>query len=293
MRRETISLWQIAFGAQSEQAPQRVRGWGAEVGMPTLFFCTPGSQTTFLQEVPMIVGHIHSMESMGLVDGPGIRTVIFLQGCALRCKFCHNPDTWEFQGGEELTPEALVKKISRFKPYFKGNGGVTFSGGEPLMQPEFLLEVLKLCRQEEIHTCIDTAGFGQGEYDEILSYTDLVLLDLKEITKPAYEAMTGRPMDRFDDFLEALKRNNTKIWIRHVVVPGLTDSEEHMKELKAYIDRIPNVEKVELLPYHLLGINKYEVMNLSYPLSGVPAMDKERTKQFQETYFNQYGGKQC
>ena len=241
----------------------------------------------------MIVGHIHSMESMGLVDGPGIRTVIFFQGCALRCKFCHNPDTWEFKGGEELTPEALVKKISRFKPYFKQNGGVTFSGGEPLMQPQFLLEVLKLCKQEEIHTCIDTAGVGQGNYDEILSYTDLVLLDLKEITKPAYESMTKMPMDRFDEFLEALKRNGTKIWIRHVVVPGLTDSEEHMKQLKAYIDRIPNVEKVELLPYHLLGINKYEVMNLSYPLANVPAMDKERTKHFQETYFNHYGGKQC
>ena len=114
----------------------------------------------------MIVGHIHSMESMGLVDGPGIRSVVFFQGCALRCKFCHNPDTWEFQGGEEMTPEALVKRISRFKPYFKQNGGVTFSGGEPLMQPEFLLKTLKLCKQEGIHTCIDTAGFGQGDYDE-------------------------------------------------------------------------------------------------------------------------------
>ena len=218
----------------------------------------------------MIVGHIHSMESMGLVDGPGIRSVVFFQGCALRCKFCHNPDTWEFQGGEEMTPEALVKKISRFKPYFKQNGGVTFSGGEPLMQPEFLLKTLKLCKQEGIHTCIDTAGFGQGDYNEILSYTDLVLLDLK-----------------------ALERNGTKLWIRHVVVPGLTDSKEHMQELKEYIDRIPNVEKVELLPYHLLGTNKYEVMNLSYPLKGVPAMDKERTKQLQKTYFDQYGGKQC
>lgn len=241
----------------------------------------------------MIVGHIHSMESMGLVDGPGIRSVVFFQGCALRCKFCHNPDTWEFQGGEEMTPEALVKKISRFKPYFKQNGGVTFSGGESLMQPEFLLKTLKLCKQEGIHTCIDTAGFGQGDYDEILSYTDLVLLDLKEITGPAYESMTGRPMEQFIEFLKALERNGTKLWIRHVVVPGLTDSKEHMQELKEYIDRIPNVEKVELLPYHLLGTNKYEVMNLSYPLKGVPAMDKERTKQLQKTYFDQYGGKQC
>ena len=170
---------------------------------------------------------------------------------------------------------------------------MTFSGGEPLMQPEFLLKTLKLCKQEGIHTCIDTAGFGQGDYDEILSYTDLVLLDLKEITGPAYESMTGRPMERFIEFLKALERNGTKLWIRHVVVPGLTDSKEHMQELKEYIDRIPNVEKVELLPYHLLGTNKYEVMNLSYPLKGVPAMDKERTKQLQKTYFDQYGGKQC
>ena len=158
----------------------------------------------------MIVGHIHSMESMGLVDGPGIRSVVFFQGCALRCKFCHNPDTWEFQGGEEITPEALVKKISRFKPYFKQNGGVTFSGGEPLMQPEFLLKTLKLCRQEGIHTCIDTAGFGQGDYDEILSYTNLVLLDLKEITELAYESMTGRPMERFNEFLKALEQNGSE-----------------------------------------------------------------------------------
>ena len=122
----------------------------------------------------MATGHIHSIESMGLVDGPGIRTVVFLQGCSLRCRFCHNPDTWDFEGGEIMEPAQLVQKIRRFKPYFKETGGVTFSGGEPLMQPDFLSETLKLCRQEGVHTCIDTAGCGMGNYDEILNHTCLL-----------------------------------------------------------------------------------------------------------------------
>jgi pyruvate formate lyase activating enzyme len=236
----------------------------------------------------MTVGRVHSMESMGLVDGPGIRTVIFFQGCSLRCRFCHNPDTWEYDCGELTEPEQLVKKICRFKPYFKNNGGVTFSGGEPLMQPEFLLEVLKLCKQEGIHTCIDTAGYGMGSYDEILNYTDLVLLDLKHINKDDYQMITKRTMDRFDEFLSALKRHGTKIWIRHVVVPGITDGRTHMQNLKDYISNIPNVEKVELLPYHLLGTNKYKVMGIPYSLDGVPAMDKEKTMELQKEFFGGY-----
>ncbi|WP_216697110.1 pyruvate formate-lyase-activating protein [Anaerostipes faecalis] len=236
----------------------------------------------------MTVGRVHSMESMGLVDGPGIRTVIFFQGCSLRCRFCHNPDTWEFNSGEITDPETLVKKISRFKPYFKNTGGVTFSGGEPLMQPDFLLETLKLCKQENIHTCIDTAGYGMGSYDEILEYTDLVLLDLKHVSETDYKQMTGRTMDRFQEFLSALEKSETPIWIRHVVVPGITDSQEHMENLKTYISTIPNVEKVELLPYHLLGKNKYEVMGIPYSLDGVPAMDKEKTMDLQSKYFGGY-----
>ena len=236
----------------------------------------------------MTVGRVHSMESMGLVDGPGIRTVIFFQGCSLRCRFCHNPDTWDFSSGEITDPETLVKKISRFKPYFKNTGGVTFSGGEPLMQPDFLLETLKLCKQENIHTCIDTAGYGMGSYDEILEYTDLVLLDLKHVSETDYKQMTGRTMNRFQEFLSALEKSETPIWIRHVVVPGITDSQEHMKNLKTYISTIPNVEKVELLPYHLLGKNKYEVMGIPYSLDGVPAMDKEKTMDLQSKYFGGY-----
>lgn len=224
----------------------------------------------------MIKGRIHSIESMGLVDGPGIRTVVFFQGCALRCRYCHNPDTLAENEGKEYTPEELVKKIARFKPYFIQNGGgVTFSGGDPLRQPEFLLAVLKLCKAKEIHTCIDTAGYGFSDYDEILKYTDLVLFDVKHFTREGYKNITRRDIDKSLEFLEAMKRNNTKMWIRHVVVPGLTDGEEHIKAFKEFIKDIPNVEKVELLPYHLLGVNKYEKMGIEYSLKGVPAMDKD------------------
>lgn len=229
----------------------------------------------------MIKGRIHSIESMGLVDGPGIRVVVFFQGCALRCKYCHNPDTWAPNQGDEYTAEELVAKIKRFKPYFeRSGGGVTFSGGDPLRQPEFLVEVLKLCKEEGISTCLDTSGYGLGDYDEILKYTDIVLYDVKDITREGYKNVTLMEMDETLNFLEAMKRNNTKMWIRHVVVPGMTDGEEHIKALNEYIKTIPNVEKVELLPYHLLGVNKYESMKLKYPLEGLEAMDKEVCKEY-------------
>lgn len=224
----------------------------------------------------MVKGNIHSIESMGLVDGPGIRVVVFFQGCALRCKFCHNPDTWSPNIGQEFTPEQLVNKISRFRSYFeRSGGGVTFSGGDPLRQPEFLLETLKLCKEKGINTCIDTSGVGFGDYDEILKYTDLVLFDIKHFTREGYKNVTLMEIDESLNFLEAMKRNNTKMWIRHVVVPGITDGEEHIKAFNEYIKDIPNVEKVELLPYHLLGVNKYESLGIKYPLEGVEAMDKE------------------
>ena len=236
----------------------------------------------------MATGRIHSIESMGLVDGPGIRTVVFLQGCSLRCRFCHNPDTWDFESGEIMEPAQLVQKIRRFKPYFKETGGVTFSGGEPLMQPDFLSETLRLCKQESIHTCIDTAGCGMGNYDEILNHTDLVLLDIKQMDETSYQEMTGRSISHFQQFLQTLKKYQTPIWIRHVVIPGLTDSRTHMEKLQEYVASIPHVEKVELLPYHLLGTNKYEVMGIPYSLSNVPAMDKEETAELQKEFFGGY-----
>ncbi|AWI06530.1 pyruvate formate-lyase-activating protein [Clostridium drakei] len=223
----------------------------------------------------MTLGKMHSFESMGLVDGPGIRTVVFMQGCSLRCAYCHNPDTWNFQGGTEITPEELVKKIVRFKPYFKNGGGVTFSGGDPLMQPDFLIEALKLCKEQGIHTTIDTAGYGVGKYDEILKYTDLVLLDIKHVDDCGYRNLVGQSKKGFDEFLQAVQEANTKLWIRHVVVPGITDSEEHIKKLASIIKSIKNVEKVELLPYHTLGVEKYNKMGIEYKLSNVDSMNKE------------------
>jgi len=217
----------------------------------------------------MVKGRIHSIESMGLVDGPGIRTVVFFQGCKLRCDYCHNPDTWELDGGIETTPEELAEKLARFKPYFNiSQGGVTFSGGDPLMQPQFLLECLKLCKQNNIHTAIDTSGFGYGDYDEILKYTDLVLLDIKYTTIKA----------DFSIFLHALRKSETRVWVRNVIVPGVTDSREHITKLAKVInDEILRVDKVELLPYHDLGVNKYEVLAIPYKLKGVESMDKDKT----------------
>lgn len=232
----------------------------------------------------MIKGRIHSIESMGLVDGPGIRTVVFIQGCKLRCAYCHNPDTWNLNCGTEVTPEELMKKILRFKPYFtRSGGGVTFSGGDPLVQPEFLLEMLKLCKANGIHTTIDTAGYGDGNYDEILKYTDLVLLDIKHIDSDGYVVLTGRDTKDVNLFLDALRRSNTKVWVRHVVVPGYTDTKDHMEKIATIInEEIPNVEKIELLPYHVLGVNKYDKLGIKYRLEGVEPMDKEKTKELQE-----------
>lgn len=235
-------------------------------------------------------GRIHSMESMGLVDGPGIRVVVFLQGCKLRCLYCHNPDTWLMGGGELIEAADLVKKIKRFKPYFeKSGGGVTFSGGEPLMQPEFLLECLKLCRQEGIHTVIDTAGYGFGEYAEILDNTDLVLFDMKHIDPENYMLLTGRTGRTSLRFLEAVQKAGVKMWIRHVVVPGITDSEEHIRLLAEKLKPIKGVIKVELLPYHTLGQNKYEEMHIKYKLDGVEPMDKEKCARLTEILFEELG----
>ena len=237
----------------------------------------------------MLKGRIHSIETMGLVDGPGIRVVVFFQGCKLRCLYCHNPDTWSENEGTEYSSEDLLNKIKRFKNYFQASGGgVTFSGGDPLRQPEFLLEVLKGCKEEGIHTCLDTSGVGFGDYDEILKYTDLVLYDVKHLTEEGYLDMTGSKINETNKFIEAVKRANNNLWIRQVVVPGRTDSEAYMKSLRKFVDSLKNVEKVELLPYHLLGVSKYENMKIRYRLDGVPAMDQDLCKELKDKYFGEY-----
>lgn len=232
----------------------------------------------------MTTGKIHSIESMGLVDGPGIRTVVFMQGCKLRCAYCHNPDTWLLKDGKDTTSEEIIKKLLRFKPYYKSSGGgVTFSGGDPLLQPEFLLELLKSCKENDIHTTIDTSGYGHGDYDEILKYTDLVLLDIKQLSSEKYKEVTGLDSSGVNTFIEALRRSNTRVWVRHVVVPGYTDSKEAMDKLaEIIVKEIPNVDKIELLPYHLLGLSKYENMGLDYKFKGINAMDKDYCKELQE-----------
>lgn len=235
-------------------------------------------------------GRIHSIESMGLVDGPGIRTVVFLQGCKLRCLYCHNPDTWLMGGGDQVEASDLVKKIKRYRPYFeKSGGGVTFSGGEPLLQPEFLVESLKACKELGIHTALDTAGYGFGDYEEILQYTDLVLFDIKHEDSKQYLFIAGQKDDKSLKFLDAVQKAGTPMWIRHVVVPGITDGEEHIIQLAKKIKTLRNVEKVELLPYHTMGENKYEVMNMKYKLEGVEPMSRKRTQELTSLLLHELG----
>lgn len=219
-------------------------------------------------------GLVHSLESMGLVDGPGVRSVVFLQGCALRCRYCHNPDTWARENGraERYTPRRLVERLARFRPYYGQEGGVTFSGGEPLLQPEFLAQCLELCHQAGIRTCLDTAGCGLGDYGAILAHTDLILLDVKHYTPEGWQQVTGGSMEPFRQFLAAAQAAEIPLWVRHVVVPGLTDGEAHLAGLEAYLKTIRHIQRVELLPYHTLGVHKYAALGIPYPLAGVPPL---------------------
>lgn len=230
---------------------------------------------------------IHSLESMGLVDGPGVRSVVFFQGCPLRCLYCHNPDTWAGRG-EATDSTALVNRLLRFRHYYARGGGVTFSGGEPLLQPDFLLDCLKQLKQNNIHTCIDTSGVGLGDYEEILKFTDLILYDVKHYDPEIYQKITGHTMTATNQFLDAVCKSGTPLWIRHVVVPGLTDDEAHIARLKQHIDGISGVERVDLLPYHILGHSKYGNLNLPLPLADTPPMDKTRCSQLQAQYFSEY-----
>lgn len=224
----------------------------------------------------MIKGRIHSIESMGLVDGPGIRTVVFFQGCNLRCVYCHNPDTWNLNGGEQVTVEELFKKAIRYKPYFqRSGGGITCSGGEPLIQGEFLLEFLKRCKENGIHTVLDTSGVAKGNHEEILKYVDLVILDIKHHKEEEYKNITGKDIKCFYDFLEKLNKSNTEVWCRQVIVPGINDTKENMEGLNRFLTKIKNVKKVELLPYHSLGVNKYKELGLEYNLKHLDPMDKD------------------
>lgn len=225
------------------------------------------------------MGYINSIETMGLVDGPGIRFVVFMQGCHLRCLYCHNPETWTLKGNLQMTPKELVDKIKRYKPYFEDNGGVTFSGGEPLLQPDFLIETMKLCREEGINICLDTAGYGTDKDEEVLKYTDLVLLDVKATNNALYQEITGKDINVVNKFIDLCNKMNKKMWIRMVIVPGINDNKESILELNEYLKKINNVEKIELIPYHTFGEEKYKKLGLKYRLEGLKAMDLNKIEE--------------
>ena len=232
-------------------------------------------------------GSIDSIESMGLLDGPGIRTIVFLNGCKLRCIYCHNPEMWK-KKEKNYTKEELTEKIIRNKPYFKNGGGVTFSGGEPLLQSNFIIECAKILKKENIHIAIDTAGVGNGNYEELLKYVDLVILDIKHTEKEGYKLITQREMEEVNNFIEALNKSNKKVWIRQVIIPDINDNEKYIDSLINYIKKIKNIEKVEFLPYHRLGREKYIKLNIPYPCEEKKDMDKEKCEQLYKIFKSKY-----
>ena len=218
---------------------------------------------------------IDSIETFGLVDGPGIRTVIFFNGCNLRCKYCHNPEMW-IKNNNNYTVDEVVKKVLRSKPYFKNEGGVTFSGGEPLLHSDFIIEVAKQLKKEDINICLDTAGVGNGNYEELLKYIDIVLLDIKHTDKGTYKEITGKELKEVENFIEALNKANKRIWIRQVIIPGINDNNEYMKSLSNYLKHINNIERIDFLPFHRLGREKYLKLNIPYPYEDKKDMDKDK-----------------
>ena len=226
-----------------------------------------------------VTGYLHSLQSLGAVDGPGLRYVVFLQGCPSRCIYCHNPDTWDFSGGTPYEPAAVVEKILRYRSYLK-NGGVTVTGGEPLSQPEFVAELFRLLQAEGIHTALDTSGVGAPDTTrQVLQYTNLVLADVKFCTADAYRRYCGIDFSQVVQFLTLVREMGIPMWARHVVVPGLNDTPEDIRSLAAFLAAYPNTEKVELLPFRKLCLEKYRQLSIPFPLENTPeASDAEMTR---------------
>ncbi len=241
------------------------------------------------KEKQPVLGRLHSMETMGLVDGPGTRTIFFMQGCPIRCLYCHNPDTQTFKGGEIITPEEVLRRVKRYLPYYGDEGGVTFSGGESLAQGEFIYECLKLLKENNINTCLDTSGFGQTKYySKIFPLVDTMLLDVKAFNAERFKALTKGNFSVYLDFINNLSANGFKgsLWIRHVMVPGFTDNEQAMNEFIRTIMPVRfMVERIEILPYHTGGVKKYKELGIPYELEGVKPMDKKKAKKL-EIYAN-------
>lgn len=223
-------------------------------------------------------GRIHSVESCGTVDGPGLRFVIFFQGCMFRCQYCHNPDSWELSGGEEVSTDSLIADAKSYLPFMESSGGgITVSGGEPLLQLDFLIELFQKAKKEGIHTTLDTSGGVflkastelQMKMDQLLAVTDLILLDIKHICSDQHRKLTGKTNENVLDFARYLSEKNQPIWLRHVLVPTITDAEEDLQALGVFLSTLSNIEKVEILPYHKLGVYKWEALGIDYPLEGI------------------------
>lgn len=234
----------------------------------------------------MVTGRIHSVESFGAVDGPGLRYVVFTQGCLLRCQYCHNADTWKIGNGKEMTVQEIMDDVLSYLPFFEASGGgITVSGGEPLLQMDFLIELFKDCKKHGIHTTIDSSGgpFNRRpnfmeKLDELLQYTDLILLDLKHIDSEKHKFITGMTNEHILDFAQYLSKKNIPVWIRHVLVPTLSDFDEDLLRLADFIKTLNNVEKIEVLPYHKLGVYKWESLGLEYKLKDVEPPSQERVE---------------
>ena len=229
------------------------------------------------EEKKELTGYIHSLESFGSVDGPGVRYVIFVSGCAMRCQFCHNPDTWDMKVGTPYTADELLKKAVRYKGYWGKEGGITVSGGEPMLQIDFLTELFRKAKAQGIHTTLDTSANPfdpdspefMDKFEKLMEVTDLVMLDIKEMDPEKHKALTGQTNENILALADWLSDHCKAMWIRHVLVPDLTDDEEGLQALRAKLDQWTSVERVEILPYHTLGLFKWKNLGIVYPLEGV------------------------
>ncbi|MCX8132070.1 MAG: pyruvate formate-lyase-activating protein [Clostridia bacterium] len=226
----------------------------------------------------MITGNIHSFETFGTVDGPGIRFVVFMQGCPLRCAYCHNRDTWDASGGSRYTTDDIIKELKKYSSYMKfSRGGITVSGGEPTLQAEFVTELFEKCKEMGIHTALDTSGFIDTEkVTRLLGLTDLVLLDLKHAIDEKHINLTGVSNQKIRKFARYLSEKGIPVWIRYVLVPGYTDDESDLKAAAEFIGELDNIEKIEVLPYHNMGAFKWEKLGEKYPLEGIESPTEEQ-----------------
>ncbi len=232
--------------------------------------------------MPEIMGKIHSIQTLGATDGPGVRFAVFLQGCPLRCVCCHNPDTWDLLGGKEMTAAELAQKAERYKEYFGEQGGVTVSGGEPLLQSEFVASLFKECHKRDINTCLDTSGCVLNDSaKELLDQTDLVMLDIKYTSDDDYRNYVGCEMSAVMEFLFYLQEKNKPTWIRQVIIPGLNDDERNINRLKELVERFSCIEKCELLPFKKLCEVKYKNLGIEFPLKDTPEPTVQKIKELE------------